>query len=180
MNDIDEALAKAQRVTTFLQKPSFFTGTYESSRVIAEIVRDPARALEYANKLNYDDESYEDYVELLETEKAKVKRGIPPGLEAKISDFIFGNADRSATQRGILRTDLLDSSLSKEERQVLDANFDYEIVGCAINLNSSKPSKLFDHILCAFESGGIPCGWMGKFPRGELIVFLPESVHFDR
>jgi hypothetical protein len=175
---MNDPIERASRVVTFLQRTSFFANEFDASKVDVVVVRDPLRALEYANKLNHDDESYEDYVELLETEYAKVKRSVQFGVESKVSNAIFGKVGTGQTS-GILRVDLLNASLSEAEKSVLDSNFDYEIVGCAANLNSSKPSKLYDQILAAFEAGGIPCGWMGKFPKGKLIVFLPLSVKYE-
>lgn len=35
--------------------------------------------------------------------------------------------------------------------------------------------RLFDRVWDAYRRGGWPCGWVGAFPDGELVVFVPPA-----
>lgn len=35
--------------------------------------------------------------------------------------------------------------------------------------------RLFDRIWDAYRQGGWPCGWIGAYPEGELVVFRPPD-----
>jgi hypothetical protein len=169
MNPSQEAIIRAARVVNFLQRRSFFDKTFDTSMQDAIIITDPNKALEYANKLDYDDESYEDLTDLLATEKVKLKKSLPS---------VFGLLDSRISKlvSEMTQVNALEAFLTESERKVLEANFDYQMVGCVENLNASKPSELYDQILLGYEAGGIPCGWMGKYPKGKLIVLLPSRT----
>jgi hypothetical protein len=45
---------------------------------------------------------------------------------------------------------------------------------CFKNEVYGRPSDLFSKILDVFEQGGWPCGWLGKYPEGKMIVLDPN------
>ena len=73
----------------------------------------------------------------------------------------------------------LSSNLSDTEKEVLDAHFDSLILGWALSLASGNASKLFHDVGVALSSDLIPCGWMGDFPSGRLIVYIPKIVQIS-
>ena len=45
---------------------------------------------------------------------------------------------------------------------------------CYLNEVRGRPSALFNAILEVYEQGGWPCGWLGTYPDGKMIVFDPN------
>jgi hypothetical protein len=166
MHPSEEAMLRASRVVRFLQQPSYFDKPVDTSMPTALFINDVVMALKYANKLDFDDDSYEDLTEVLEVQSAKIKISLP-------SVFKVISGKLSTLVSDLIRAEAFNEFLTEQEQQLLAANFDYQMVGCVLNLNASN---LYDLTLTAFEAGGIPCGWLGKYPKGKLIVYLPAAT----
>ena len=41
-------------------------------------------------------------------------------------------------------------------------------------IDSGKTERLYEEMFLAYQSGGWPCGWYGKYPEGQLVVFYPS------
>ena len=41
-------------------------------------------------------------------------------------------------------------------------------------VDSGKTERLYEEMFLAYQSGGWPCGWYGKYPEGQLVVFYPS------
>ena len=47
------------------------------------------------------------------------------------------------------------------------------VVGAALELDYlqfGQPARFFLNLLPVFEAGHLPCGWKGRWPRGELAL----------
>jgi hypothetical protein len=66
------------------------------------------------------------------------------------------------------RTDLTDVI------PTLGEELEVTIQRCFYNESYDRPSALFSQILDVYEQGGWPCGWLGKYPDGKLIVLDPN------
>lgn len=40
--------------------------------------------------------------------------------------------------------------------------------------DSQKESKFLEQQLKVYQNGGFPCGWYGKYPDGQIIVYSPK------
>ena len=40
--------------------------------------------------------------------------------------------------------------------------------------DSKKESKFLEQQLKVYQNGGFPCGWYGKYPDGQIIVYSPK------
>ena len=41
-------------------------------------------------------------------------------------------------------------------------------------VDSGTTERLYEEMFLAYQSGGWPCGWYGKYPEGQLVVFYPS------
>ena len=41
-------------------------------------------------------------------------------------------------------------------------------------VDNGKSERLYEDMFLAYQSGGWPCGWYGKYPEGQLVVFYPS------
>jgi hypothetical protein len=53
-----------------------------------------------------------------------------------------------------------------------------DVLGDLINVASSRAvfsagDRLFDKVWEAYRAGGWPCGWIGDYPEGRLVVYQP-------
>jgi hypothetical protein len=49
-----------------------------------------------------------------------------------------------------------------------------DLEACFKNEAWGFPSKFYEDLLDAYLSGGWPCGWLGKYPEGKMIVLDPN------
>jgi hypothetical protein len=49
-----------------------------------------------------------------------------------------------------------------------------DLEACFKNEAYGFPSKFYKTLLDAYLSGGWPCGWLGKYPEGKMIVLDPN------
>ncbi|MFJ8526922.1 cytoplasmic protein [Bacillus sp. NPDC094106] len=51
---------------------------------------------------------------------------------------------------------------------------DFEM--CALNrLVNGKTDNFYERIFNVYKLGGWPCGWKGEYPKGKMIVYIPET-----
>jgi hypothetical protein len=50
----------------------------------------------------------------------------------------------------------------------------YNILSFISSADSQKESKFLEQQLKVYQNGGFPCGWFGKYPDGEIIVYSPK------
>jgi hypothetical protein len=65
-------------------------------------------------------------------------------------------------------TEMLDNIGTLKDEIVADMEL------CFKNEVFGAPSKLYSKMLRVYEHGGWPCGWLGKYPEGKLIVLDPN------
>lgn len=41
-------------------------------------------------------------------------------------------------------------------------------------VDSGEVIPLYEDMFLAYQSGGWPCGWLGKYPEGKIVVFYPS------
>ena len=41
-------------------------------------------------------------------------------------------------------------------------------------VDSGEVIRLYEDMFLAYQSGGWPCGWLGKYPEGKIVVFYPS------
>lgn len=41
-------------------------------------------------------------------------------------------------------------------------------------VDSGTTERLYEDMFLAYQSGGWPCGWLGKYPEGKIVVFYPS------
>jgi hypothetical protein len=64
----------------------------------------------------------------------------------------------------------------KQSIPTLRDEIDTMSMWCLKNEIYGRPSIFFSRILAVYEQGGWPCGWLGKYPEGKLIVLDPNPL----
>ena len=41
-------------------------------------------------------------------------------------------------------------------------------------IDNGTAERLYEDMFLAYQSGGWPCGWLGKYPEGKIVVFYPS------
>ncbi|WP_339732757.1 hypothetical protein [uncultured Gimesia sp.] len=98
-----------------------------------------------------------------------------PGIYIKIKELelalntVF---EQLRKQLFILVNDQLKGILSKEEADLI---VDGMYMVCKSRTLFNKESGFFhESIFPIYQAGGYPCGWSGAFPRGQMVVFVPD------
>jgi hypothetical protein len=87
-----------------------------------------------------------------------------PKIQNKVSDYLSDYVWKKL---------LLPKHLEEETNSMRDEIF-VDFQGALLNEFFGRPSVLFTRILEVYEQGGWPCGWLGKYPDGKLIVLDPN------
>lgn len=84
-----------------------------------------------------------------------------------------GFTETKETLMGTLKqfTMLVRRKLDDEHSELLD-----DIVGdlhsCAFTRAVDGASGFFEKLFTAYRAGGWPCGWLGDYPSGQLVVYI--------
>jgi hypothetical protein len=177
MITLEDILQKGSRVTKLLEKKDFLSKTYTGSTELAIVIRDVSLADHYswmqdASEAGADPPSrfpnwlgsdFEFWSELRDLERAKIKKG-----KAKVQDKFSSYLSTLVWDRLTLPASLEEGIGTLRDEIYADMEDAY------LNEYLGQPSALFDQILEAYEQGGWPCGWLGKYPSGKLIVLDPN------
>jgi hypothetical protein len=106
---------------------------------------------------------FEFWSELRDLERSKLRRGTPK-IQNKFSDYLSDVVWNKLT--------LPDSSTST--LTTLRDEIYADLEDAFLNEHLGRKSLLFEQILAVYELGGWPCGWLGKYPAGKLIVLDPK------
>lgn len=133
-----------------------------------KILTEAKKAIEYAQSQQLD--GADDWAELQEKEDAKLRSFL---YEANVKDselFIFW----SKTCKVILR-----SKLQPELQYALDEII-HDLYCIGVNNYFAQGTHSFYATLeSVYKLGGWPCGWVGTYPEGSLVVYArnPGLVH---
>jgi hypothetical protein len=158
--EFDNFLKRAPRSVAFLNKQTFFSEPHvgDSSHVL--VIQDANKAIEYATE--QDEAEFVDWTALGETTYAEASFDPPRWLRSRLFDYVSERLD-SANLSGF-----------DERVPFVRDNMVEDLMCCLENEASGQSVKLFDENLMAYEQGGWPCGWLGKYPEGKLIVLDPN------
>lgn len=67
-------------------------------------------------------------------------------------------------------------SKSHPPRFVSDMTVDAKILFYYLHFGSGSEGPLPELMLKTYEAGGFPCGWVGKYPKGNLVVYWPYDA----
>jgi hypothetical protein len=86
----------------------------------------------------------------------------------------FAEAEDALTETLELLTMAVRRRLDAEHGELLD-----DIVGdlycCAFNRAVIGASGFFERLFKAYRAGGWPCGWLGEYPAGQLVVYVHKQ-----
>ncbi|WP_278466010.1 hypothetical protein [Gimesia maris] len=91
----------------------------------------------------------------------------------KLERSLTSQFDQLWKQFFILVYDQLKDVLIKDETDCI-ADALYMICKCRALLGREN-SSMHETLFPIFQAGGYPCGWSGAFPRGQVVVFVPDS-----
>lgn len=114
-----------------------------------------------AAEIEEDFPGYEYFSGLQEREFVQLEVETPHWFSSKVDQLLLRNVNKQ----------LIDSGLGAEIPLLFDGVTTTIEFGLC-NHVAERPSKLFTLMLEAFYRGGWPCGWKGRFPEGELLVFV--------
>jgi hypothetical protein len=117
-----------------------------------------------AQRLSCDNEK-DGWIGLTEDEYVKLDFNCPRWFSTKVDDILVKP----------LRAKSNDSELAARIPNLWE-DVSAVLRYCLANRNATHPSLLFDRIERAYLDGGWPCGWKGKYPDGQLIVFSRKPV----
>ncbi len=100
---------------------------------------------------------------LREEELANLKHD-KPKIQNNVSKFLSDHVWKNLS---------LPMLLEQQTNSIRDEIF-VDFHGALLNEFFGRPSALFARILEVYEQGGWPCGWLGKYPEGKLIVLDPN------
>lgn len=71
---------------------------------------------------------------------------------------------------------LLESQLHRAlpKYEIEEIYGDLSMIVRARALYGRKPN-FYNHLFLIYRSGGQPCGWIGKYPRGKMVVYYPPT-----
>ena len=153
-----EFFDNSPELVNFCERGRLLGEPYRGDITKAAVIHDANEALVTSGTER--DGGYEFWPDLCEREYAKLGFDCPHWLPGKIDKFLIGPFRQ--------RTD--DERLVLEIPIIWDA-VQQDIWFCMASRNSKNPGRLFDLIEEAYLASGWPCGWKGRFPHGQLVVF---------
>ena len=54
-------------------------------------------------------------------------------------------------------------------------DIEMDLFNCHLNITHLLKNKLWNSIFKAYKKGNFPCGWLGSYPEGKLVVFNPND-----
>ena len=160
--EFGENMQLVKEVMDFIQYSKLFNSKNinENTLVVKDFIK--AKDLAWSQNLREVDTFWE-YVKSQEAESI-VERVYDLDLSSqqdKIYDF-FSKQDNYSDN--FLPFDYIDINEEVEG--------DLEI--CALNrLVNGNTDNFYEKIFKVYKQGGWPCGWNGKYPSGEIIVYVP-------
>jgi hypothetical protein len=137
------------------------TGTVDRAMVLIE-------DFEEATSIAWREDPAPTWNELRESEKSRV-------LEIRYRDPNLRQRDAELARLLERFGDVLTRRVPRPYRTVLD-DVQADLFNCAFSRGFlGKQGRLFEFILTAYQLGGWPCGWQGRFPDGELLVFTARA-----
>ena len=52
-----------------------------------------------------------------------------------------------------------------------------DLFNCHLNIKHIQKHPLWNAVFKAYKKGSFPCGWLGDYSNGKLVVFNPNSHH---
>ena len=50
-----------------------------------------------------------------------------------------------------------------------------DLLNCYLNIKHIQKYPLWNAVFKAYKKGVFPCGWLGDYPEGKLVVFHPHG-----
>lgn len=54
------------------------------------------------------------------------------------------------------------------------SDIEMDLFNCHLNIKHITKNNLWNAIFKAYKKGCFPCGWLGRYPEGKLVVFNPN------
>lgn len=153
-----EIFDSSPELVKFCERGRLLDGPYRGDFTKAAVIHDGNEALLTSGTER--DGGYEFWPDLCEREYVKLGFDCPQWLPGKIDQFLVDPLRRRTNDEGLVL----------EISTIWDA-VQQDIWFCMANRISPRARDFFTLIEKAYLLSGWPCGWKGKFPEGQLVVF---------
>jgi len=174
MEESAETQKRINEILDYIRRDQYFSSRNPTIEFPHESVEDIKKAIDFCNKLEQEDDSFEDFSELVESEISNLQRKAGNPLARRVQRLVFDGGGLSPP--ATIDPERLSANLTEDETFLLDAIFDEVLTGRALSLASEIRHVLFEQAASALAADLIPCGWLGKYPQGRLIVYIPQHV----
>jgi hypothetical protein len=159
-------LIDAKPLVDFLSREKFFDTPYNGTTTGRKIITDPALCYDFAQ--NQSEDNFEDWQSLLERELSGFEVEYPGHISKKITKKL----GEGLYQKDFSGADLKLSPVPGISLLFNNMEGDMErLFYCYLN---GRLPPLWEQILDVYVHNGYPCGWNGRYPEGELVVFSNE------
>ena len=146
----------------FLNRPAFFDGPYRGDKEKVKLIFDATLAARYS--IDDSGDEFEDWQTLLESVTPAWPE-MPRLLGKKIIEALDLISDKDHS--GVSEAPLIN-------------NMQGDIYRLLHSYAYGEVDPLWKSVEEAYLSGGIPCGWDGKYPEGRMVVYsnfpIPSSA----
>lgn len=167
---LEKFVAEADNLKEALEATPLFSKPYDG-QANEIVIHDAAAAWKYCSSQNLSDE-YEYWTGLREKNYAESLASLKKILaNSESKDEYFEAADKIETDLfKIVKSRISKFGLGKEIAGAMSEDFANILERRAFR---PTPHEWAERMFQIYMSGGWPCGWRGKFPAGQLIVFTP-------
>jgi hypothetical protein len=168
MISYEDCLVRGERVLRLLETGKLMFGSYTGDRAEVIVISDPIVAELYATKQdppidpppNWQGDDFTVWSDVIaaETSVFVEKERIP---ENKLNALLW--------ELKITFPATLEAAFPTLREEV-----DTMGMWCIRNEIYGRPSNFFSRVWGVYEQGGLPCGWLGKYPEGALIALDPK------
>jgi hypothetical protein len=158
-----ELSARAKPLLAYLESDSFYRAKYSGTNSGRLIVTDPCIAMDYA--IDDSGDKFDDWESLTDSSeifpehfewKSWITHNLNKNNYFNLSKKNFNGADVKLTDSGVC---LINEMMHRDIKILLNCY-----------ANDFFP-KIWSEILEVYLNDGFPCGWNGRYPSGELLVF---------
>jgi hypothetical protein len=159
----DDVLIDAKLLFDFLGREKFFDAPYNGTTSGRKVFTDPAPCFEFAQ--NQSGDGFEDWQTLLDNATLDFEVGYSGFIRKKITKALGDGL----YQKDFSGADLKFSRLPGISLLFNNMEGDMErLFYCYLN---GKFPPIWEQVLDVYLYNGYPCGWIGRYPEGELVVF---------
>lgn len=172
MNKLDKFLAEAESIRSAVEAAPLLSKVYVAQPG-EMVINDPKAAWKYCSSQNLPDD-YEYWTGLRERNYAEKLDSLQKLLgNERLKDEYFNAADEvDGEMLKLIKKQTSKLGLEKGVAGAISEDFTKILEKRAFR---SKPHEWAERMFRIYMSGGWPCGWHGKYPAGQLIVYSVKS-----